>query len=359
MSRLVLSAYATDQMYHVRRRLNLENKEYYVTLRIAFARSLQKGERLKDAIVEKQADNIDISGKRFEIAISTLVQRDIALFRALLCQFYLQKLTDDEHQDLLLRHIEHGLDVIYGETEKFKGYEYLAEIAKLGVSGTESAKTHVQESPMLEGFADVLAIPIGVDKQTSRQIVINFNKTDEHTNNYVGIVGKPGSGKTYFAKYFLTKLRELSRFQTNFIIFDYAKGDIADDENFIKNTRSQVLKVDETPIPVNIFSTPSSSEKDKKFTAERIVEIVKSVEANIGKVQENNLYNAIMSAYERVETDEIPHPDFYLVREELELIKDTADSLTSVFRPLTEHNLFATRAMQTWDTLLNNSTFAS
>jgi len=355
MSRLTLSPYATEQMYQVRRRLNLESQDDLYTLRIAFARSLQEGKREDSIKTEKSSDNIAPSSKRKQIEISTLVKDDGALFRAMVSQFYQKKLTNDEYQELLLQHVEHGLNVIYNETEKFKGYEYLAEIAKIGVAGTDSAKTQNHDAPVLEGFADVIAIPIGTESHSSRQLVINFNKTDEHANNYVGIVGKPGSGKTYFAKYFLTKLRELSRFQTNFIIFDYAKGDIADDEKFVKDTRAQVLKVDETPIPVNIFSLSSLTEREKKRAAERVVEIVKSVEASIGKVQENNLYNAIMSAYERVKSEENPYPDFQLIREELENIKDTADSLISVFRPLTEHNLFVSREMQTWDTLLDKT----
>jgi len=337
-----------EQMLRVRRRLDLESKEFLYTLRIAFARSLQTKENMLELEKAKKADTVETR----DIQIATLVQKDGALFRALMSQFYQKNLSDDEYDDLLQRHVWHGLSVIDSETEKFKGYEYLTEIAKLGVSGTETEKYQV---PVSDGYTDVLSIPIGTDERTSQQFVINFNKTDEHTNNYVGIVGKPGSGKTYFAKYFLMKLRDLSRFQTNFIIFDYAKGDIADDSKFVKTTRAQVLKVDESPIPVNIFSLSSLTEKDRRFTAERVVEIVKSVEANIGKVQENNLYNAIMSAYERVKSSPNPYPDFHLIREELELIKDTPDSLTSVFRPLTEHNLFVRRDSQTWNTLLDKT----
>jgi len=337
-----------EKMLRVRRRLDLEGKEYLYTLRIAFARSLQTKENLLESEKTKKTETVETR----DIQISTLVQKDGSLFRALMSQFYAKKLSDEEYENLLQRHIEHGLSVIDSETEKFKGYEYLTEIAKLGVSGTEAEKYQV---PISDGFTDVLSIPIGTNTQTSQPFVINFNKTDEHTNNYVGIVGKPGSGKTYFAKYFLAKLRELSRYQTNFIIFDYAKGDIADDTKFINDTRSQVLKVDEVPIPVNIFSLSSLTEKDRRFTAERVVEIVKSVEANIGKVQENNLYNAIMSAYERVKSTPNQYPDFHLIREELELIKETPDSLTSVFRPLTEHNLFVKRDIQTWNTLLDKT----
>lgn len=350
MSKLVLSPYATDQMYRVRRRLNLEGKDDLYTLRIALARSIQLNTNLEKQSTTKMGGD----GKRKEITVPTLVQKDSVLFRALLQQFYKRKLTDDEYQDLLLRHIEHGLDVIDSETENFKGYEYLTAIAQSGIYQLKSPPVQ-PESPIQPGFGGILSIRVGVDKETSLPIVINFNKTDEHTNNYVGIVGKPGSGKTYFAKYFLTELRKVSRFETNFIIFDYAKGDIADDRDFVKGTRSEVLAVDNTPIPINIFVTPDLSELGKRRTAEKIVRTIRDVEANIGKVQENNLYEAIINAYERVSFDPFPYPDFHLIREELEAIKDTADSLTSVFRPLTEHNLFARREIPVWDYLLDKT----
>ncbi|GAB4407843.1 MAG: hypothetical protein Fur0044_00950 [Anaerolineae bacterium] len=354
MSKLVLSSYATDQMYRVRRRLNLEGKDDLYTLRIALARSIQLETKLKTTSPVEAVARVGGDGKRKEITIPTLVQKDSILFRALLQQFYKRKLTDDEYQELLLRHIEHGLEVIDSETENFKGYEYLAAIAQSGIYQLKSPPVQ-PETATQSGFSDVLSIRVGVEKNTSQPIVINFNKTDEHSNNYVGIVGKPGSGKTYFAKYFLTELRKASRFETNFVIFDYAKGDIADDSSFVANTRAGVLAVDKTPIPINIFTASTAPAPDKRFSAEKIVRTIRDVEANIGKVQENNLYEAIMNAYQRAASESIPHPDFQLVREELEAIRDTPDSLTSVFRPLTEHNLFATWDRPTWDSLLDKT----
>ena len=188
-----------------------------------------------------------------------------------------------------------------------------------------------------------------MNEADSEPYSINFNKFDEHSNSHVGVVGTTGSGKTYFIKYLLAKLREASDFKTNFIFFDY-KGDIYNDTDFIQATRSEVLRVNEHPLPINVFRG-----KPHQANAERIVDIVKKVEASIGKVQENNLYNAIVAAYDRTKGTDIPYPDFHLVKQELEAIKATPDSLTSVFRPLTEHNLFARRDQQLWDSLTDRT----
>ena len=354
--KLKLSSAASEQMYRVRRRLNLEGKDFLWTLRIALARSLQVGHPIDKNAVVPSADAAR-GTRRFEIELPTFEQKDGLLFRALLQQFYQTKFTDDEYESYVLKHVEHGLELIDKETQKFSGYEYLVAIAQSGIRDLkiQQPSREIQDASYQAGYESVLPIRIGIDREKLEPHIINFNKTDEHNNNYVGIIGRPGSGKTYFVKYFLTELRKAAKFQTNFIIFDYAKGDIASDRDFIANTRSEVVNVGKQSIPINIFQNRQSTYQEKLFEAERIVRIIHDVEANIGKVQEQNLYDAIVNAYERVMHDQYPFPDFHLVRRELENINPKPDSLTSVFRPLTEHNLFATREMPVWDSLLDRT----
>lgn len=352
--KLKLSTLASDRMIRVRTRLRLDKREYLWTLRIALARSLQS-----ETLDPKPKPVVDsaVQTKPFEIEVQTLEQSDALLFRALLQQFYGRRLTDDEYEEYLLKHLEHGLELLDYDTQRFSGYEYLVAIAKKGLKDLAITEKEEREKKVTvePGYEGIISIRIGVDKQSSEPHFINFNKTDEHNNNYIGIVGRPGSGKTYFVKYFLTELRKASKFKTNFIIFDYAKGDIADDEKFIHNTKADLLKVNKEAIPLNIFKVAEHTHQARRFAAERIVGIVRNVEANIGKVQEQNLYNAIIASYENVIHEEFPYPDFHMVRDELEAINPKPDSLTSVFRPLTDHNLFAPRGTQVWDSLLNRT----
>ncbi len=351
--RLKLSPIATEQMYRVKSRLNLDKKDDLWTLRIAIARSLQVGNKFKLT----DAPSEEGTGKRKEIDVATLVQKEGLLFRALFNQFYNKKLSEDEYEILLTKHIEHGLDVIDNETRKFSGFDYLAHLAKKGMMDISKPIISIVEKPVeiVDGFEDIIKLRVGVEKETNDPVYINFNKTDEHNNNYMGIIGKPGSGKTYFIKYLLKELRKNTKYQTNFIIFDYAKGDIADDREFTSSTKAQLINMARTPLPLNIFKLRNNSYQEMRFAAERVVRIIRDVEANIGKVQEQNLYDAIVNSYEKLMHTDKPYPDFYIIRDELAQINEKPDSLTSVFRPLTEHNLFVSREQDAWDSLINRT----
>jgi len=325
-------------------RLKLQHHDKLHTLRLAFARSIQT-----EQFLDLSSGGSSRNG--FEIEIPTFEQRDGTLFICLLQQKYQKTLDDTGYEGLLLRHIEHGLEALDQDTERLGGYEYLAKIAQKGMqdAGIETPTLPIGAIPQTAGFSDILSLRIGLDRATEEPFSINFNKFDEHSNSHIGVVGTTGSGKTYFIKYLLTKLREASEFDTNFVFFDY-KGDVFGDKKFTRGTRAEVLRVMQHAIPINIFRG-----KEKKTNAERIVQIVKSVEANIGKVQEDKLYNAIVNAYEDTAGSPSSYPDFNSVREQLNLIDPKPDSLTSVFRPLTEHNLFAARDMSLWDSLLNRT----
>ena len=354
--KLKLSAQATENMDVVRKRLNLGNRDKLWTLRIAAARSLQLQDR-RDAQILATIDSTKSgSGKRFEIELPTFEQKDGLLFRSLLNQYYYERLSDEEYQRCLTYHIEHGLNKVFEETKNFSGYEYLVFIAQNGLGQmVGKAESDEQTSDLQTGYSDILSLRVGLEKHSNEPYIINFNKTDEHANNYIGIIGKPGSGKTYFAKYLLEEIRKSSDYQTNFIIFDYAKGDIASDKEFIEKTQAEVVDVTKQPIPLNVFEVSKDAERAKQFAAERIVEVLGGVEARIGKVQEQNLYEAIMQSYQRAEVENYPYPDFEIVREELEKINSKPDSLTSIFRPLTELNLFANRQTPTWASPTNRT----
>jgi DNA sulfur modification protein DndE len=348
--KIKLSAQATEYLDRARITLEMRNRDKYEPLRIAFARSLQKESQLKHTTPDK---------KGFEIEVPTLEQNDGLLFRLVLQQLYQRHLTDEEYEDYLKLHLEDGLKIINAETDKTNGYEYLLLLAdKGGRDGglSNQSKNYISTlASNVTEFNGIIKLNLGVIQQLNNQAYhINFNKTSEHSNNHVAIIGKPGSGKTTFIKHFITEIRKKSNFQTQFVMFDY-KGDLWNDEKFHSDTKTEVLKVKEQPIPLNMFKLEENTEQERKRQAERFVQIVRDVEANIGKIQEQKLYDAVLAAYSRAQSGGFGYPDFTDIRAELERMDKKPDSLTSVFRPLTEQNLFATKAEPLWDSPLNRS----
>lgn len=328
--RVKLTDAGSYYLNNVKRNLKMSGQDNYIPMRIAFARSLQIGK--EPVINEKNADvleKIKNTKAKEQPPLTTIEQKDGLLFRALLTQRYKRKIDGDEYVELLGKHIEHGLFTINYETEKLKGYDYLVAISSINY--LEKPETYVEAEFSSE--QSILAVRIGINKATKEPITLNINTAN---NPHFAIMGGSGSGKTFFLKHLLKGIRRSSHEETNFIIFDYKDGDIAKDKDFVEQANAEVLDIKKSPLPLNIFAG-ATTEKEQKERAERIVEIVKNVEASIGKVQEDNLYNAIINAYQNNK----PYPDFNAVRNELLLINQKPDSLTSVLRPLIELNYFA------------------
>ncbi len=349
--RIRISELASYYLHSVKRELKLTGQPNYVAMRLAFGRSLQTNrepifQETDTEILEKSK-----AGKGNEQpALVHFEQEQRLVFQALLSQKYLRKIEDDEYVDLLAAHIEHGLHVIFHETEKLKGYDYLSAIANRalgdlkGNKKEESTFTTNQNS----GQADVLSVRIGINKKTKQPIEFQINTA---ANPHFGVMGGSGSGKTYFLKHLLKQIRLQSQYETHFIFFDYAKGDIAADESFLRDTQAEVINVKHRPLPLNIFASAAKDEKEQKSAAERIVGVFKNVEANFGKVQEESLYNAIIWGYE----NNAPYPDFDVIRAEVQKQTKKADTLTSILRPLVEQHYFARMDEFIWETWTNKT----
>lgn len=326
--RIKLSEVASYFLVNVKQRLNLRGQDDYMPMRIAIGRSLQSGREpnVKDTEIP------DKEKRRKEVQLTTFEQGQRLSFQALLSQKYYRKIEDDEYVDMLTKHIEHGLWLIFNETEKVKGYDYFSTILST-VSKDKNEKKQA-ENIVSDKFSEVLRVKIGRNKATKQDIFYDINTAN---NPHFGIMGGSGSGKTYFLKHLLTEIRKNSAYETHFVIFDYKDGDIAKDDDFKFATNAEVIDVKRKALPLNLFHDVGSDEREQMRKAEQVVEIVKNVEANIGKVQEDNLYNAILNAFRNTPNS---YPDFEIIRDELQLINDRPDSLTSVLRPLVDQHYF-------------------
>jgi Helicase HerA, central domain len=349
--RIRISDLGSYYLQNVKRRLNLMTQPNYVPMRLAFGRSLQvRRDPVFKETNQEILDKAKVAKGGEQPAVSIFEQGQGYVFQALLSQKYRRKIEGDEYVDLLEAHVEHGLHIIYHETERLTGYDYLSAIAAKAQADLKSSSDNGAEVTVSEKNekADVLSIRIGINKKTKQSIDFQINTA---ANPHFGIMGGSGSGKTYFLKHLLKQIRLQSHYETHFVFFDYAKGDIANDEAFLRDTQAEVINVKKRPLPLNIFANAAKDEKEQKATAERIVGVFKNVEANFGKVQEESLYNSIIRGYE----NNVPYPDFEAIRMDVQMHTKKADTLTSILRPLVEQNYFARTTDLIWGTWTNKT----
>ncbi len=221
-------------------------------------------------------------------------------------------LSDDEFLQLLKGHVDHGFDLIRNDTDGFKSeddyVDYLVELTRTGLEQrTQEAAPTIEATPAFGGLID---LQIGWNAETDAAVSVEFNR---QTNNYLAVTGKPGSGKTQFVKDLLAQIRRQSEYQVNFIFFDYAKGDVADDANFVAATRAEVVRLPEESLPVDPFSRVNvNSETAVKVAAQEFAAFVRDVEKRLGTIQAQLLYDAILRGFEVRRGENPPFPDFQI-----------------------------------------------
>ena len=171
-------------------------------------------------------------------------------------------------------------------------------------------------------FSGLLKLQIGWDNE--QPVSVEFNR---YTNNYLAVTSKPGSGKTQFVKDLLAQIRRQSDFQANFIFFDYAKGDVMNDADFIEAARAEVVSLPDESLPLNPFARINvNSETSVKVAAQEFADLMESVEKRLGIVQKRRMNDAILSGFDTMSGSTSPSPDFEIIRQEI----DTQSSFKTI-----------------------------
>ncbi len=217
-----------------------------------------------------------------------------------------------------------------------------------------------ESAPMIEAtpaFGGLLDLKIGWENDAP--VSVEFNR---QTNNYLAVTGKPGSGKTQFVKDLLAQIRRQSEFAVNFIFFDYAKGDVADDADFIEATKAEVVRLPDESLPINPFARVNvNSETAVKVAAQEFADLMESVEKRLGIVQKRRLNDAILGGFEMMRGTASPFPDFEILRQEIDtqyfiLNNWKPDTLTEIVRQLTDFKVFtANDSAEMWNSLTDRT----
>ncbi|MBH0175870.1 ATP-binding protein [Fictibacillus sp. 23RED33] len=170
----------------------------------------------------------------------------------------------------------------------------------------------------------------------NEKISVTWNDKD-HTGQHMAITGKTGAGKTQFALEIISQMVEKSQ-NINIIYFDYAKGDVAANDNFTKLINAEVIDVASDGIPYNPFYLENVN--DQKI--EEMKEIFSSIQKRLGPKQSLELFDIFKAAYEQ--NDE---PDLNTIYElMIEIYEDQGknkDVLVELFHKLSIPNIFPSK----------------
>ncbi len=309
----------------------LTGLEFVALARLALAYSIKK-------VGDTVQHSSDFSGK--EIRKTFFFGTDESVLRSLVRVIYRDAFEDDDRffsrRSVCKDHIDNGLKLLADVFEQC-GRNPDVFFQKLAAEIPSPAAGRAY------GPIPHLDIEVGKDIKNT-PVVLEINNTSRHSNPHVAIIGQSGSGKTQILLKILADIRKQSDFRTNFILFDYSKGDIASNTQFIETSRATVYNPAAKPLPLNPFVLDIYDEKSIIWSAEAKADSFSSISAHFGFVQKSKLAKSITRAYEQRADQDLPYPDFGEVLEIARAMykedKATDDSLIETLRRLSDFSLF-------------------
>ncbi len=301
-----------------------------VWCRVAFGLSLSQ---------ESLPDDEDTDSKGQEMPEDVFFGRHRAALMALMRERHVPDMIGrDEVGKIVKLHVERGVRFLRREFEKSgkRTDELVRRLAGRALVTAPSPDGSV--APIHEGNYAFSLIP---GENTSNGDPVHVVLNGPGSSPHVAIMGRSGTGKTRLA---LRMLREASKDRSGgpFLIFDYAKGDIADDSQFVKDTKATVISADRpNSIPIAPLALGKvADEIGVKSAARRFHDTVLSVVSTLGPKQRRRIIDFMQDLYwsHGFAPDLEDFVSLVMSRYEDEGLGD--DSLTATLRDLADFPLF-------------------
>lgn len=293
-------------------------------LRLAFAKGLE----VMPDILPPAKDS-----KGAEIPLSAI---EDLLFDALIRQKFKIELTPKEKRQYYKAIIDYGAVILQQEDEYGDNSNLLLKLAKEADPmklkyGQSKGRVPTVD---LQGTAEKIILDLGIDS-SGASVSITWNDKDA-TGQHLCITGKTGAGKTQFALELLTQIKEESKGKINVIFFDFAKGDVAANLDFVDGIDAKVIDVSiEGGVPFNPFFMDEVTPKK----IEELKDIFTSVQRTLGPKQSLELFDILEACYDRTS-----EPDIYTVydvmNEAYEEQGKSKDVLVELFHKLVIPEIF-------------------
>lgn len=216
---------------------------------------------------------------------------DEAAFLAMLREYAGRPVDSDEIGQLIKRHVERGVALLGGEFDRCgcSGERLILSLISTAAEGPACASEATLSS---DGF--LLRLTLGQAVKGGADIVVNLSQPG--TSPHVAIMGRSGSGKTRCAKEFLAQLAKGGSRSIPILVFDYAKGDIAADDDFVREIDGKALIIPDELVPLVPIACDSKSDLAVKTACLRFRDTVASV-VRLGPKQRGNCVGIVERAF--------------------------------------------------------------
>lgn len=240
-------------------------KARYEPARLAIARSLSVASPPEIIPEESDSDGKIINGQN-------LFGDDLGAWVALIVE---HAKADDcsakDLQDLVRRHWHRGIHLIFEEWNRCGGDfdKFILQLA--GRAGMRDGAGLPAGEPAASGTSFELKVgPVlvrigspGIDVATQEPIAWTLNAPG--TSPHVALMGTLGTGKTRTAKQMIGQIRTQAGCPV--ILFDMAKGDLAQDRQLAAMLGAKVINAPASPVPLDVLHIPDRTNSNELINA--------------------------------------------------------------------------------------------
>ncbi len=249
---------------------------------------------------ESYPDDKDFDSNGQEFTREVFFGKDEEVFLALIRQRH-GVINETEINRLIKMHVERGIRNLWSEFERVgkRGDEFIISLLEnISKSNSGDSEGEARKDKIHEGADFSINIEIGNDPRTNNSFTFVLNGPG--LSPHIAIMGRTRSGKTRTGLSILEKINDVSRQSIPFLIFDYAKGDIAGNAEFVKAAEATVIKLPSSKIPMAPLALSTYDDEKIKLAARRFVDTIKSV-VRLGPKQSDACLRIVKEAYNRAE----------------------------------------------------------
>ncbi len=214
--------------------------------------------------------------------------------RALLRQ-RLKRIPDQTEVGSLIKvHVERGLRYFH---EEFKRQNRRGDEMMLNLLTSCLSSVELKENGRIPSLPDVpptdnFEILLRLGREVRSEKMIHHVLNGPGGTSHIAIMGRTGTGKTRSSLDILKNMHETAGYKVPFLIFDYAKGDIASNEEFIDKADARVIKLPDELIPLAPLSVIEAGQHAIRLFARRFRDTIQSV-VYLGPIQKSRCLDLI------------------------------------------------------------------